>query len=87
MCTGVHAQMPVYVREFQERGCALHSEGAHCRSSVLPSRLSSSLPPGAFGRLSLSASFREWSRGGRVVEDESPAGAEEANSDPAGKGL
>lgn len=44
-------------------------------------RLSSSLPPGAL----VASPFPLLSEngcGGRVVEDESPAGAEEANSEP-----
>lgn len=44
--------------------------------------LSSSLPPGALGRLSLSASFREWLLGGRVVENKSRPGAAEVHSEP-----
>lgn len=49
-------------------------------------RLSSSLPPGALSVASPFPLLSENGRGGRVVEDGSPAGAEEANSDPGREG-
>lgn len=68
--------------------CALQTEGAHRRGSVprspvchrpFPQKLSVASPFPLLSENDLGG------RGGRVVEDESPAGAEEDNSGPGGE--
>lgn len=70
----------------EERVCALQSEGTHGRESVPRSPVCHRPFPQDLSVASPFPFLSENGRGGRVVEDESPAGAEKANSDPGGEG-
>lgn len=70
----------------EKRGCALQSEGGYGRASVPCSPVCHRPFPQELSAASPFPFLSENGGGGGRVEDESSAGAEEANSDPGREG-